>query len=342
MAQDGVDGASPAAHGLTGAQRVAAILLAMGNPPATRVLKHFDVEDLRAVTRAAAQLGAVPPSIVELLVGEFETDFAAGADLLGDVGQARALIRDAVSPDQAATIISEALNVEDVNVWERIAAAPEAELAATLKGEHPLTVTYLLSKLESGFAAKVVASLPRDLRNDVLVQMMSPMSISEAASEVVDRALREQFLGARQKASPNDQRARMAQIINGLEPSDADDVMKALEQEHPKDAGIVKSMLFSFNDLTRLSQRARALLFDKLATDLVVLALRGTDAAFRDVALSSMAARGRRLVESELKNASSVPASEIGKARRKIAETVLGMAQRGEIEIAATDEAEAA
>ena len=63
---------------------------------------------------------------------------------------------------------------------------------------------------------------------------------------------------------------------------------------------MVMKMLFSFDDLPRLSQRSRATLFDKLQTETVVLALRGTEADFRDVVLSAMASRSRRLVESEL------------------------------------------
>ena len=95
----------------------------------------------------------------------------------------------------------------------------------------------------------------------------------------------------------------------------------------------MRTMLFSFNDLPRLSQRARALLFDKLSTEVVVLALRSTEADFREPVLSAMASRSRRLVESELANPSSAPAAEIEKARRQIVKLVLVMAQRGEIEL---------
>ena len=75
-------------------------------------------------------------------------------------------------------------------------------------------------------------------------------------------------------------------------------------------------------------------LFDKISTDIVVLALRGTDSDFRDVVLSSMASRARRLVEGELANASSTSSRDIAKARKQIADVVLAMAQRNEIEIA--------
>ncbi len=101
--------------------------------------------------------------------------------------------------------------------------------------------------------------------------------------------------------------ARIAGIINNLEPEAAEDVMRAIGETRPKDAAILKTMLFSFNDLPRLGERARALLFDRASIDIVVMALRGTDADFRNTVLSSMPSRGRRLVEGELSSGASRP-----------------------------------
>jgi flagellar motor switch protein FliG len=64
-----------------------------------------------------------------------------------------------------------------------------------------------------------------------------------------------------------------------------------------------------------------------------VSALRGTDAEFREAALSAMAARSRRLVEGELGAPSNTPPAEIGKARREVVKIVLAMAQKGELEL---------
>ncbi len=115
--------------------------------------------------------------------------------------------------------------------------------------------------------------------------------------------------------------------------------MRAIGEARPKDAAAIKTMLFSFNDLPKLSERARALLFDRASIDIVVMSLRGSDADFRNAILSSMPSRGRRLVEGELASGAPATAKDIAKARRAIAEIVLGMASRGEIELTAPAEA---
>jgi flagellar motor switch protein FliG len=322
---------------LAGPQKAAALLLAMGKPAATQLLKHFSHQELREVTAAAARLGTVQNAELDAIVEDFTAAFSAGVPLLGDEGQTRAMLSDAVPAEQIADMLSEVLGGHGPDVWKSIANLPEALLSSFLKGEHPLTATYILSKLDAALSARVVALLPRDMRNQVLCRLLSPPSVVPGALEMFESAISEALLGSSANAGGEDNRVRIAEIINSLDPTEAEDVMKALSANRPQDARVVRTMLFSFNDLPRLTQRARALLFDKVSTESVVLALRGTDADFREPVLSAMAARSRRLVESELASPSSTPAAETEKARRQIVKLVLVMAQRGEIELPTAD-----
>jgi flagellar motor switch protein FliG len=325
-----------------GAQKAAALLLAMGKPPATRLLKLLEPEELRQVTRAAAQLGAVPMAALESLVEEFTSEFSVGANLLGDIGQARDMLSDAMPPDQVADIMSDVLAAADANVWSALGSVPEAVLSTYLSNEHALIATFILSKLNPALAAQIVSHLPRDARNEVLCAMIVRPTISDEARRVIEDAVRKDLASLSSRASGLDNHSRIAEIINNLEPLDARDVMQSLVAARPKEAKIVQKMLFAFDDLPRLAQRARATLFDKLQTETIVLALRGTDTEFRDLALSSMASRARRLVEAELATPFAPPAREVAKARRQIVDLVLKMAQRNEIEIPSPDGAEAA
>ncbi len=322
---------------MLGAQKAAAVLLAVDRTTAKQLLRHFTAEELRLVTVAAARLGNVSNQTLEMIAEQFATDFSERSTLLGDEGQARALLSDAVTPDLITSYLQQGLGGGQPDVWKATAALPEAYLSTFLKRENPLIVTYVLSRLDSQVAAKIVATLPRDLRNQVLCRLIAPPPIAPASLQVLEGALREVLLGGPMSASDDDGRARIAEIINSLDPTEAEDVMKALEVSRPQDAVAVRAMLFSFQDLPRLAQRARALLFDKLPTDIVVTALRGTDAEFRESSLSAMASRSRRLVESELANPSITPPAEIAKARKEIVKLVLMMASRSEIELPSQD-----
>jgi flagellar motor switch protein FliG len=319
---------------LSGAEKAAALLLLMGKPPAARLLKQFDEPDLRAVAQAAAGLGAIPAATLDRLVEEFAAGFSAGVDLLGDAGQAKNLLAEALPPEQVADILDSALgSPKQLDVWRLLAQAPESAIIALLMGERAATATYILSKLDPAAATRIVAALPRERRNVALCGMIAPLDITPLAARLIEEAVGGVLNQAPKSDVGAEGRSRIAGIINSLDPEEAKDAMRALEQVRPKDAAIVKTMLFTFNDLPKLSERARALLFDRAPIDIVVMALRGTDAEFRDAVLSSMPSRGRRLVEGELNSGAFAPPQDIAKARKAIADIVLGMASRNEIEL---------
>jgi flagellar motor switch protein FliG len=326
---------------LTGAEKAAALLLVMGKPPAARLLKKFDELEVRTVARAAAGLGPIPATTLDRLVDEFVTDFSAGADLLGDAGQVKNLLADALPPDQIADILgSGSSEANEPDVWRSLAQAPEGAIIALLMAERAATATYILSKLDRAVATKVVAALPRDRRNAALCGLVAPLDVTPLIARLIEEAVGSALKQAPKSAVEVEGRSRLAGIINGLDPEDAEDAIRALEQVRPKDAAVVKTMLFSFNDLPRLSERARALLFDRASIDIVVMALRGTDPDFRDAVLSSMPSRGRRLVEGELNSGAFAPPQDVAKARKAIAEIVLGMASRKEVELGGPPAAE--
>ena len=320
---------------LSGPEKAATLLLMLGQPTASRLLKHFDQSDLRLVARAAAGLGAVAPAALDRLVDEFADHFTAGTNLLGDVGQARTLLAEALPPGELETFIGAALGeTNEIDVWGTLAKVPERAIVDLLVAERPATAIYVLSRLESALAARIVSALPRERRNVALCGLIAPRPISPRAVALVEDALRETL---KANAAPGGDVAegatRVAGIINSLEAGAAEDAMRAIGEARPKEAAILKRMLFTFSDLPTLSERARALLFDRAPTDVVVMALRGTDAEFRNAVLTSMPSRARRLVESELSSGGFAPAKEIAKARKAIADTVLSMAARNEIEL---------
>jgi len=76
-------------HALQGADRVAAILLTMGKAGASRLMKHFDPDEIKLITRSVADLPPVPALQLRSLVEDFATQFAAGLQIFPIVNQRR-------------------------------------------------------------------------------------------------------------------------------------------------------------------------------------------------------------------------------------------------------------
>lgn len=322
---------------LNGAEQAAALLLSIEASRAARLLRRFDQEELRQLARALKGLGELDASALEPLFEKFFSRFSAGVGLRGGEGQARLLLGEAFPSEQVAEVLSEAFGAEAKSIWRTVASLPEQRVAQYLTGEHPKVASYVLSKLDVGFASAVIQALPRELRNEALCRMVAPIEISDAAAGLIEEAVREDLIERAERSAPGADCAKVAHIINSLEPQSFGDIVDEIGREHPAEAKIIRGMLFSFDDLTRLSRRALATIFDKTPTELLVLALRGADVAFREVVLSTLASRTRRLVESELNDASNASARDVARARKEIVSLVLLLSQRGEIEISSPD-----
>ena len=330
--------AEPISNGerfFSGPERAAALLLMLGAPAAGRLLKRFDQPDLKVLARAAAGLGAVSLAALERLVEAFAVDFSAGSNLLGGAAEARNLFAEALPPEEVEVLLGSAAgDGAAIDVWRELANTAENAIVAFLTAERPATATYILSRLDPPLAARIVSALPRDRRNAAVCGLIAPHEVTPRAATLIEEALRKTM--KKMGAAPSgavDGRSRIAGIINNLDPDAAEDVMRAIGEARPKDAAILRTMLFSFNDLPKLTERARALLFDRASIDIVVMALRGSDPEFRNAVLSSMPSRGRRLVEGELVSGGLALPREIAKARKAITDIVLGMAARNEIEL---------
>ncbi|MBM1169528.1 flagellar motor switch protein FliG [Microvirga arabica] len=326
---------------LKGPERVATLLFAMGKPAASRVLKHFSEEEIRLVTKSAAQLGPVSPTQIEQLVEEFASNFTDGADLIGGASHIEKLLTGILSPEQIASIMSEVVGNANRSIWERISTVSESAIASYLMKEHPQTAALILSKVKPSCAAKVMAQLPQPLRNNLMRRMLSMKPIVDETMKNIEKTLHEDFMANFSKNAGADTHAKIADIINKMERDHMEDVLTNLSTVRPKSAEILRGLLFTFDDIVKLTPKDRTTLFDQVPPDRVVLALKGTNDEFRKVVLSALSSRVRRMIEHELNSKEPSAHRDIAEARRTITDLALEMAGRGEIVINSDSEDEA-
>ncbi|MCW6507353.1 FliG C-terminal domain-containing protein [Lichenifustis flavocetrariae] len=316
---------------LSGPEKVAALLLGMGKPLATRLLKHFDPTELKMVTRAAATLGAVSIETLEDLVEELAGEFTKELDLQGTASEIEHLLGTVLPSDQVAEIMADVLGNSNSSIWVRLSGLPEKDMAAYVTKEHPQTGALILSRLTPEAAAKTLAVLPRDLRNTLTRRMLTQRAVNEPTIRILENKLRDDLLINVSRDKEGSTQTRVADILNRMDPEQAEDMLTSIAETKPADAAVIRSKMFSFGDLVALSAKARSVLLEKVPAEQITMALREADEALKEAVLSAMGARSRRLVENELKTGSAPP-KEIAAARKVICATVLDLIALGEIE----------
>jgi flagellar motor switch protein FliG len=326
--------ASPSS--LTGAEKVAVLLLALGKTRAAKLLKKFDAEELKLLTRSAADLRPVGMEDLETLVEEFAQKFSTGVGFAGTVTEVKNLLSGVMTEEQVAEVLSEA-PVKEEPVWERVSALRPDALRGFLGKEHPQTVALILSRVDSALAASVIATFAPEVRNGLLCRMIAIKGVAEDAVRAVEGVLREELLATSSQST----HVGVADILNRLEKTQSEEVLKSLAEVRPEEAKALKSLLFTFEDVAKLPAPARATLLDQVPIDRLVVALKGTEADFQAVILSALASRSRRMVEAELQGGGTASPRDVAEARRTIVAVVLKMIAKGEIQVESGDETDA-
>jgi len=342
LAEDTEGGATGLVDTLTGPQKAAAILVAIGRPAAARLLKHFNAEDLRKLAGHARTLEPISPLDFEHLVKQFEDSFVEGAPVSEAAQRFEGLLREALPQEEVDAVLEDRVQPQLVqeSVWVQLARLPVESLQAYLTDQHPQIIAYIVSKLPSDLAARLFVVLPPQLRNAVVQRSLHIGNVAPAAAELLEDVLRRDLLGRSDSGPVKAHHGQIANIFNQLDRSEMEELMASLEDLNRDDLNRIKAKLFTFEDIERLSQRARLLLFDEVQTEQIATALRGADTRLQELVLSSLSTRGRRMVETELgAEQGNITAQNIADARRTIARIAIDLSERGIITLDASETA---
>ena len=153
---------------LTGPERAAVLMLALGEQHGGKIWKLLDDDELRELSIVMSTLGTVEAESVENLLLEFVGRLSASGALMGNYDATERLLQQYLPPDRVADIMEEIRGPAGRNMWEKLSNVQEQVLANYLKNEYPQTVAVVLSKIRPEHAARVLAILPEELALDVV------------------------------------------------------------------------------------------------------------------------------------------------------------------------------
>ena len=331
---------------LTKSQKAAAILVAMGKPAASRLLKFFKQDELKALIVAARQLKTIPQSELERIVAEFEGEFTEGVGQMDSGDQMDALLSDTLSSDEMDRLMGRAAT-QAVDapkgpppIWDDLEKVDSARLGQFLASENPQIGALVLSKVGPQAAASALMTLDKPMRGEIIKRMVSIGPIADAAVKIVENQLRARVFNESAVKDNSAGQARVATLLNELDKDQLDEMLADMQAVDTPGLEAIRGRLFSFEDILLLTQKARVTLFDGLSTELLTLALRQAQPAMVEAILSSIGARSRRMIEAELgQGADGIAMADIVKARKQIAGTAIRMAREGAFELPAAQNA---
>jgi flagellar motor switch protein FliG len=318
---------------LTGPQKAAAVMLALGEEQAAALFSRMHEDEIRDVSAAMAQLGTVPAPVVEALCREFAEQIGQAGNLIGTFESTERLLMKTLPRDRVSQIMEEIRGPAGRTMWDKLGNVNEAVLANYLKNEYPQTVAVVLSKVRPEHAARVLSLLPEGFAMEVVMRMLRMETVQKEALEGVERTLKAEFMSNLARSNRRDAHEMMAEIFNNLDRQSEQRILTALEERSRDAAERIRGLMFTFDDLQRLNGAGLQALMRGVEKDRLALALKGASEQMRELFLRNMTERAAKLLKDDIAGLGPVRLRDVDEAQATIVATAKDMAAQGAIDL---------
>jgi flagellar motor switch protein FliG len=263
----------PSGEILTPINRAAILLLAMGEDEAANVLKHLEPREAQRVGAAMSALGSTNARQIDDVVNHFlETVSSESGRGMGANDYLKQMLVGALGEQRASSVLE---RIVDANLGRlnKLKWMDSRGIADFILHEHPQIQAIVLSYLEPGQAAEVLAFVPQHaIKSELIMRVAKLESIPPGPLQNLSVVLEPQV--GKQRPSRCDQlggKRAAAEILNHLDNTAQQAVMAAIRQQNETLGDEIRALMFVFDSadqplrekiLRKMSKRAAELLQD--------------------------------------------------------------------------------
>lgn len=324
---------------LTGTEKAAIFMLALGEDYTAKIFEHMDDEEILELSQTMATLGKVNANVVERLFVDFAEQMSSSGALVGtQESTERLLMKAGMSKEKIDQIMEEIRGPAGRTMWEKLANVNEETLANFLQKEYPQTVAVVMSKITTDHAGKVLALLPESFSLEVIHRMLRMEAVQKEVLDDVEKTLRQEFMSNLSRQSRRDSHEHMAEIFNNLDRAAESKFMEALEKTVPESAEKIRSLMFTFEDLQKITPAGIQAIIRAADKEKLPTALKGATETLRDLFFSNMSERAAKIMKEDMAAMGPVRLKDVEEAQLHVTGIAKELEARGEITISSGNE----
>ena len=318
---------------LTGPQKAGLFMLAIGVEHSTKLFEKMDDEEIRELSTHMSGLGTINASVVERLFVEFADQLSSSGGLVGSYDSTERLLRAGLPDERVSLIMEEIRGPAGRTMWDKLGNVNETVLANYLKNEYPQTVALVLAKIKPDHASRVLAVLPENFAMEVIMRMLRMEAVQKDILAHVEKTLRAEFMTNLARTAQRDSHELMADIFNSLDRNTENRFMTALEERNRESAEQIKSLMFTFDDLSRVDPAGIQMLLRQVEKDQLAIALKGAGEEVSDLFFSNMSERAGKMLKEDMEAMGAVRLKDVDEAQAAVVMVAKALADAGEIVI---------
>ncbi len=318
---------------LTGPQKAAAVIVALGADKASNIYKYMEPEDVETLTIEVAKLGLLSGDVTEEILNDFiKVCMTNKAVTEGGLEYARTVLERAYGEQAAADLLGKVTKSLKRREFAFLDKADVKSLIAALQNERPQTIALVLSYVDADKAAGVVSQLDVQKQIQVVESIARIESVSPTAIKIVEAEMNKKFsnivVSTNVKVGGIDY---VADVMNNLDRTSEKNVFDGLAERDQELADEIRKRMFVFEDIMTMDDRSiQRFVRDCDPRDLV-LALKGVNADVANKLFSNMSTRTAQNIRDDLEITTNVRMKDVEEAQQRIVAIIRDLEEKGEI-----------
>lgn len=320
---------------ITGPQKTAVLLLALGEKYIAKVFEEMDTDDIILVSKAMAELETVPKEMIEEVLKEFTDTYNFGKTaIVGGPDKMKKVLNKTLDKNR----VLEVLNTLEVDFgpppFKGLEKYSPNVMAQVLANEHPQTLALIMGYLHPNHGADLLTKLPAGVRAEVLMRLAKLEAVPLDMLYEVDKVLQSQLRAMGGEGQKVGGIQAVAEILNAVDRSTEEEVLSDIEEESTKMAEQIRELMFVFDDIINLDDRAIREVLKEISNDDLTLALKGSSEALQEKFFSNLSERAATMIKEDLEIMGPVKLSEVENAQKSIVKEIRRLEAEGRIVLA--------
>ena len=320
---------------LNGRQKAALLCLAVGTDATAKVTKMLTTDEVDVLSFEIACMDEVDGSVVDQVLEEWiESAIGIGSLSNGGVGFAKEVLEKAFGQSKAAGILRRVQGqLADSAGLTRLRRADPQQLGNTLRNEHPQTIALVLAHLSPQQTAAILTEIPSSKGSEVVYRMAGMEKVQPEMLMLIEKHIGADTTSLMAEGMASGGPKAVAEVMNFISGALEKELLQGVEERDPELCEVIKNLMFVFEDLISLDDKAIQRVLREVEAKSLALALKAASPELKAKILGCMSQRAVAALQEEMEMMGPARMKDVEAAQTAFVTQVRRLEETGEIVI---------
>lgn len=318
---------------LTGLERVAILLICLGEDAAAQIFATLSNEDVALVSKTMASITHIPQQQKEEVLKKFHEDKQSNIGLfVKGIDFTQRALSATPGENRGDELLDQFIASMETKSLETISKMNPGMVAGILEQEHPQTIALVLSTQSVEHASDILSHFSEELQTDVVYRIAKIEKVSpEVINRIEDALHREIGLVSGKEQKQVGGIEAVVALLQSMQNSQDTDIIENIEETDPEMAEEIRKRMFTFEDLIDLDGRSLQMILREINNDSLTLALKTASEQMREKIFSNMSQRAADMIRDDLDAMGPVRLSEVEIMQQSIVKVAMKLEEEGKL-----------